>query len=326
MNIFRYLTFLFILAPLSLAVSAQTSSGYPNRPVKILVPFPPGQGADIFARMLAERLTKKWGQSVFVENKSGGGGVPGMVQGKIAPPDGYTLVVGGSQSVTVNPNLYPKLPYDPVKDFQTVTGLYIGPLVLVVHPSSGFVNLQQLVAAAKLQPSKLSYGSAGTGTSQHMTAELFKYNAKIDMTHISYRGSAPAMTDLLGGQIQIMLDGVASSLPYIRSGQIIPLAVCTPQRIPQLPDVPTVAELGYPGFSGMAWAGLFFQNGVSREIIDKVSVDVRNILNEPQVRDRIFELGFIPDPLTPEQTATFLNADIAKWGAVVRSANIKIDQ
>lgn len=316
------------LAPalLGLAANAQPASSYPSKPVRLLIPFPPGQGADIFGRMIAERLSQKWGQNVVVENKGGGAGVPGMVQGKMAPPDGYTMVLGGSQSVTVNPNLYEKLPYDPVKDFQSVTGLYVGPLILVVHPSSGFTNLQQLVAAATRQPGKLSYGSAGTGTSQHMTAELFKHTAKIDMVHVAYRGSGPAMSDLLGGQIQIMLDGVASALPHIRAGKITPLAVCTPERIPQLPDVPTIAEQGYPGFAGMAWAALFFQNGVPKEIVDKVSSDVRAVLTEPHMRERILERGGIPDPLTPEQTSAFLKADIAKWGRVVKVANIKIDQ
>jgi len=318
---------LLSIAPalVGLPAYAQTAVGYPNRPVKLLIPFPPGQGADIFGRMIAERLSQKWGQNVVVENKAGGAGVPGMVQGKTALPDGYTMVLGGSQSVTVNPNLYDKLPYDPVKDFQTVTGLYIGPLVIVVHPSSGFTTLGQLVTAATKNPGKLSYGSAGTGTSQHMTAELFKHVAKIDMVHVSYRGSGPAMSDLLAGQIQIMLDGVASALPHIKSGKILPLAVCTPQRIPQLPDVPTIAEQGYTGFSGMAWAALFFQSGVPREIVDKVSTDVQAVLREPQLRDRILERGGIPDPLTPEQASAFLKADIAQWGRVVKIANIKIE-
>jgi tripartite-type tricarboxylate transporter receptor subunit TctC len=293
--------------------------------VKLLVPYPPGQGADIFARVLAQRLTEKWGQTVYVENKGGGGGVPGMMAGKTAVPDGYTLVLGGSQSVTVNPNLYSKLPYDPVQDFQPVTGLYAAPLVIVVHPSSGIETLQQLVEAAKKNPGKLLYASAGTGTSQHLTAELFRKTANIDIVHVAYKGSGPAMIDLLGGQVKIMMDSVASSLPHIKSEKIRPLAVTTPERIPQLPDVPTVAELGFPGFSGIGWAGLFLQGEAPKEIAQKVSADIRELLEQPEIRSAILERGQVPDPSTPEKTAEFIRTDMAKWGEVAKSANIKLD-
>jgi tripartite-type tricarboxylate transporter receptor subunit TctC len=235
------------------------------------------------------------------------------------------LVIGGSQSVTVNPNLYSKLPYDPMKDFQPVTGLYAAPLVIVVHPSTGFAKLSDLVEAAKKNPGKLLYASAGTGTSQHMTAELFRKEAKIDIVHVAYKGSGPAMTDLLGGQVKIMLDSVASSLPHINAGKIRPLAVTTPQRIPQLPDVPTVAELGFPGFSGVGWAGLFLQAEAPREIAEKVSADVRALLDQPEMRKAIIERGQIPDPSTPAKTAEFIRSDMAKWGEVAKSANIKLD-
>jgi tripartite-type tricarboxylate transporter receptor subunit TctC len=308
-----------------LAGSALAQEGYPNRPVKLVVPYPPGQGADIIGRMVAERLSQKWGHRVVVENKSGGAGMPGMASVKGAPPDGYTLVVGGSQAITVNPNLYSTMPYDPMKDFIGVSGLYIAPLVLVVHPSTPFTKLSELVETSRKQPGKLLYASAGTGTSQHMTAELFRHVAKIDMEHVAYRGSGPAMTDLLGGHVKIMLDGLASALPHIKSGQIRALAVTTAERVSQLPNVPTIAEQGYPGFVGIGWAGLFMPAGASPEIVEKISRDVRAVLNEPEMQKTMVDRGVIPDPLTPQQTADFVRRDTAQWGEVARTANIKIE-
>ena len=317
------------LAVLSLAFAAapavQAQSGYPSKPVKLVVPYPAGQGADIFGRMVAERLSQKWGQQVVVDNKGGGGGVPGTVSVKMSPPDGYTLMVGGSQAITVNPNLYSKMLYDPIKDFVAISGLYVAPLVWVVHPSSGITSLAQLVEMAKKQPGKLSYASAGTGTSQHMTAELFMHTAKIQMAHIAYRGSGPAITDLLGGQIQIMMDGLASALPHITSGKLRALAVTTPQRAPQLPDVPTIAEQGFAGFGGVGWAGLFAPANTPPDIVEKISIDVRAVLNEPEMKKRIVDRGAIPDPSTPEQAADFIRTDTAKWGEVARTANIKVE-
>lgn len=310
---------------LAAAPAVQAQSVYPNKPVKLVVPYPAGQGADIFGRMVAERLSQKWGHQVVVENKGGGGGVPGTVSAKMSPADGYTLMVGGSQAITVNPNLYAKMPYEPMKDFVAISGLYVAPLVLVVHPSSGITSLAQLVEVAKKQPGKLSYASAGTGTSQHMTAELFMHTAKIEMAHVAYRGSGPAMTDLLGGQVKIMMDGLASALPHITSGKLRALAVTTPQRVPQLPDLPTIAEQGFPGFTGVGWAGLFAPASTPPEIVEKVSADVRAVLNDPEMKKRILDRGAIPDPLTPQQATDFIRADTAKWGEVARTANVKVE-
>jgi tripartite-type tricarboxylate transporter receptor subunit TctC len=306
-------------------VFGQGARGYPDRPVKMLIPFPAGQGADIIGRLVAEALSKTWGQNVVVDNRGGGGGVPGMVQGMQAPPDGYTLVLGGSQSVTVNPALYPKLPYDPLRDFQPVCGLYAGPLVWVVHPGSGITSLTQLVERARREPGKLSYASAGTGTSQHMTSELFKHLAKIDMAHVPYRGSGPAMVDLLSGQVGIMLDGLASALPHIRAGRIQALAVTTAQRAPQIPNVPTIAESGFPGFSSLAWAGLFFQRAVPRDIVDKVSTDVRAFLKDPATAEKLLDRGVIPDPLGPDEAAAFMRTDMAQWARIAAIANVKVE-
>ena len=322
----RPLTNLLAVLCLSLAFPlGAVAQGFPTKPVKMVVPYPPSQGADIFGRMVADRLAQKWGQPVLVENRAGGGGMPGILSMKSAPADGYTLVVGGSQAITVNPNIYSKMPYDPIKDLAPISGLYIAPLVLVVHPSSGFATLGALVDAAKKDPGKLNYASAGVGTSQHMTAELFRHTAKIDMQHVAYKGSGPAVTDLLGGQVLIMMDGVASALPHLKAGKIRALAVTTTQRTPQLPDVPTIAELGYPGFLGVGWAGLFMPAGGSSTILERISADVRAVLNEPDLHAKMIERGAIPDPSTPQQTANFVRVDTARWGEVARTANIRID-
>jgi tripartite-type tricarboxylate transporter receptor subunit TctC len=316
---------IIILAALLAAPTLVAAQAFPTKPVRLVIPYPPGQGADIFGRMIGDELAKKWGQAVVADNRAGGGGMPGILSMKSAPPDGYTLVVGGSQAITVNPNVYAKMPYDPQKDLQPISGLYIAPLVWVVHPASGMNTLADLVNEARRNPGKLNYASAGVATSQHMTAELFRYVAKLDMQHVAYKGSGPAMVDLLGGQVTIMMDGVASALPHINSGKLKALAVTTAERTPQLPTVPTIAESGYPGFLGVGWAGLFMPVGGPSALVEKISADVRAVLNEPDIKQRIIDRGGIPDPLTPEQTAAFVKADTARWGEVAKTASIRID-
>jgi tripartite-type tricarboxylate transporter receptor subunit TctC len=314
-----------VLGALLVAPTLAAAQAFPTKPVRLVIPYPPGQGADIFGRMIGDELSKKWGQPVVADNRAGGGGMPGILSMKSAPPDGYTLVVGGSQAITVNPNVYAKMPYDPQKDLQPISGLYIAPLVWVVHPSSGMTTLADLVNEARKNPGKLNYASAGVATSQHMTAELFRYVAKLDMQHVAYKGSGPAMVDLLGGQVTIMMDGVASALPHVNGGKLRALAVTTAQRTPQLPNVPTIAESGYPGFLGVGWAGLFMPVGAPGALVEKISADVRAVLNDPEISKRIIDRGGIPDPLTPEQTAAFIKADTVRWGEVAKTANIRID-
>jgi len=315
---------ILLLAVLALPFQA-LAQAYPAKPVRVIVPFPPGQAADIFGRMVADRLSQVWGQPVFVENRAGGGGIPGIMAGKQAAPDGYTLLVGTSGTLGVNPNIYAKIPYDPVADFLPASNIFIVPLVLVAHPGFKPATIQELVAAAKAQPGTINYASAGPGTAQHMTGELFKFKAGIDLVHIPYKGSGPAMTDLLGGQIPLMVDSLSSALPHIKSGKIRAIAVTTAQRTPQLPEVPTVAESGYPGFEGVGWSGFVLPAGTPRAIVDKVSADTQAVLREPQMRERIIERGGIPDPMTPQAYADFIKAEVAKWGEVARIAKVRLD-
>lgn len=300
-----------------------TQAQYPNKPVRIIVPFPPGQATDIVARLLAEELSKTWKHNVVVENRGGGGSIPGMIAGRDAPADGYTMTFGTSGSIGVNPSLYANLPYDPPKDFAMVNGVFLVPLMIVAHSSAPFNSLKDLVDAAKKEPGKLNWGYAGTGTSQHLTGEYFKHRAGVDIVAVLYKGSGPAITDLLGAQIPLLVDSLASAMPHIKSGKIKPLAMTSAQRVPQLPDVPTVAELGYPGFDGVGWGGLVVPKATPGAVVDKISADVRKVLNDPVMQKRIIDRGAVPDPRGPKEWTDFVNAEIVKWGDIVRRANLK---
>ena len=303
---------------------AQAAGGYPNRAVKIIVPFPPGQAADIFARLLAERLTDLWKQPVIVENRAGGGGVPGIMAGKTAAPDGYTLTMGTSGTLGVNPGIYSALPYKPLEDFAPISNVFIAPLVAVAHPDAPFKTLAELIAAAKKEPGKINFASAGPGTAQHLSAELFKSQAGIELVHVPYKGSGPAMTDLLGGQVMLMFDSVTAALGNIKGGKLRALAVTTAQRVPQLPEVPPIADT-LPGFDAAGWSGVLAPIATPREIVEKISADTQRLLREPALRDKIIERGSIPDPGTPQAYSNFIKAEMEKWARVAKAANVKLD-
>ena len=321
----RRIATLLLAAALSAFGAFAQAQGYPTRTVRIIVPFPPGQATDIVARLLAERLTALWNQQVIVENRAGGGSVPGMLAGRDAPADGYTITFGTSGPLGVNPGIYSKLAYDPLKDFAMVGGVFTVPLMWVAHPSFPYNTMAELVAAAKKAPGKLNWAFAGTGTSQHLTGELFKFRAGVEMEGVPYKGSGPAMTDLLGGQVTLMVDSLASALPHIRSGKIKALAMTSAERVPQLPDVPTVAESGYPGFEGVGWGGLVVPAATPKEIVEKIGGDVRRILMDPAMQARIVERGAIPGPSGPAEFTEFVKAEIAKWGDVAKKAQIRLD-
>jgi tripartite-type tricarboxylate transporter receptor subunit TctC len=321
----RKFAFLALAALLSLVLPAQAQKTYPAKTVRMIVPFPPGQATDIIARLLADSLTRMWDQQVIVDNRGGGGGVPGMLAGRDAPADGYTLTFGTSGTIGVNPSLYSNLPYAPLKDFVMVNGAFTVPLMIVAHPSAPFASLRDLVAAAKKDPGKLNWGYPGSGTSQHLTGELFKYRAAVDIAGVPYKGSGPMLTDLLGAQITLAVDSLASALPQIKAGKIRAIAMTSAQRVPQLPDVPTVAELGYPGFEGVGWAGMVAPRGTPGEIVERVGADVRKALADPAMRERIIERGAIPDPRGPKEFGDFVAAEIVKWGEIVKRANLKAD-
>ncbi len=308
-----------VMSCVALNVSAQ--GAYPNKPVRMIVPFPAGQATDIVARMLAEGLSRTWGQQVVVENKLG---VPGMMTGKDAAPDGYTLTFGSSGTLAVNPAVYSKLSYDTNRDFVMINGAGIIPMIIVASAATPFNSLKDLVEAAKKEPGKYNIGYGGVNNTQHLTGELFKSYAKVDLVGVTYKGSAAAVTDLLGGQVTLLVDSLAATMPHIKSGKIRPLAISTLQRVPQMPDLPTVAET-FPGFEGVGWAGLIAPKGTPQAIVDKISEDSRRILNDPKIRDLIIDRGMVPDVRGPKEWGDFVNAEVSKWADAARKANLKAD-
>jgi tripartite-type tricarboxylate transporter receptor subunit TctC len=311
------------LATPLIATRAFAQTAWPTRPVRFIVPFPPGQAADIFARLMAERLTDVWKQQVVVENKAGGSGIPATETGKAAAPDGYTVMVVSSGTFGVNPSLYPNLPYRPLVDFRPISNIFLVPLVIVAHPDFPAKTLGELIALARREPGKLSYASAGPGTSQHLSMELFKLRAKLDIVHIPYKGSGPAMADLLGGHVKLMMDSTASSLNAIRDGRIKALAVTTGRRAPApLDTIPTIAET-IPGFDAAGWSGLAAPVHTPAAIVEKISADVQALLRDPAVIRQIEERAGIPAPGTPADFSAFIAREIETWGEVVKATGTK---
>jgi tripartite-type tricarboxylate transporter receptor subunit TctC len=307
----------------ALAAPALAQPPWPNKPVRFIVPFPPGQAADIFARLMAEKLTEVWKQQVVVDNKAGGSGIPATEYGKAATPDGHTLMVVSSGTFGVNPSLYPDLPYRPLVDFLPISNIFLVPLVIVAHPSFPANTLDELIELARKEPGQLSYASAGPGTSQHLSMELFKLRAKLDIVHIPYKGSGPAMADLLGGHVKLMMDSTAAALSPINDKRIKALAVTTARRAsPPLDNIPAIAET-LPGFDAAGWSGLAAPARTPLEIVAKVNKDVNALLQDPAVVREIERRAAMPAPGTPFQFAEFIKKEIDTWGEVVRATGTK---
>jgi tripartite-type tricarboxylate transporter receptor subunit TctC len=275
---------------------AAAQGGYPSRPVRMIVPFPPGQAADIFGRLMAEELSKRWPQRVVVENRAGGAGAVGMEAVARAAPDGYTLGIGTSGTLGVNPSVMTRLPYDAERDFAAVTNIFTLPLVFVAHPSFEAADMAGLVAIARRAPNAVQYASAGPGTAQHMTAEMLAHRLGLTMQHVPYRGSGPAMADLIAGNVKVMVDSLASALPHLGAGRIRPLGVTGRTRAPQLPEVPTVAETVSPGFEALGWSGIVAPAGTAEELIRRTNADAVAILRDPAIAARMVEMGGFPRP------------------------------
>ena len=307
-----------LLATTGSAAHAQDT--FPNKPVRMFVPFPAGQATDIIARLIADSLGKIWNQQVVVENRPG---VPGMMAGRDAAADGYTITFGTSGTLAVNPAVYSKLPYEAARDYAFVSGGALVPMSIVANPALPHNTLKELIDAAKKEPGKFNIGYGGVNNTQHLTGEYFKSRVGVNMVGITYKGSAAAVTDLLGGQIPLLVDSLATTLPHIKSGKIKPLAVTSLQRMPQLPELPTVAESGYPGFEGVGWAGLVVPKATPQAIVEKIGADVRRVLNDAAMRERLIDRGMVADPRGPKEWGEFVNAEVAKWAAVAKQANVK---
>jgi len=300
------------------------AQNYPSGSVKIVVPFPPGGTTDILARVLANELTKKWSQTVVVENKPGASGTIFSEQLAHMPADGYTLMVTATHHV-INPSLYKNLKYNTRTDFTPISLVAGVPNVLVVNPAFPAKNVQELIAYAKANPGKVMFGSAGTGGANHLSGELFKAMAKIDMVHVPYKGAAPALNDLLGNQISVMFDSIPGVLSHIKAGKLRALGVTSLTRSTALPNVPTISESGLKGFEALAWFGMYAPPQMSLELLNKISGDVLAVLQSPQVKNQFSEQGADAGNMTQAEYAKYVDAEITKWAKVISDANIKAE-
>ena len=321
------LTLPFFLVPaLMLGCVSASAQSYPAKPIRFVVPYPPGGSVDIAARALGQKLTEAWGQPVVVDNRAGAGGNIGADLVAKSPADGYTLLMGAVATHAINPTLYGKLPYDPVKDFTPVALVVQVPNILVLNPSVPAKSVKELIELARAKPGALNFGSGSTGSTGHLAGELFNTMAGVKMVHIPYKGAAPAMADLLSGQVQLMFDNLANALPNVKAGRLRALAVTTLARSPAVPDLPTVAESGLPGFDLTTWFGVMVPAGTPPDIVAKLNAEIVRALNSNDMRERLEKMGAEPPTNnTPEHFAAFIRTEAAKYAKVVRDSGAKVE-
>ena len=313
-----------LLALALLVMAAGANAQYPAKPIRMIVTYPPGGGADTMARIIAPKLSERLGQQVVVENKAGASGQIGADLVAKSPADGYTILLDAT-AYSVNPSLYPKLPYDPIKDFAPITILVRVPNILVVTPGFAPKSVQELIALAKSKPGQLSYASSGNGSAQHLAAELFKVGAGVDIVHIPYKGGGPALADVMGGQVPMFFGNMSSALPHVKSGRVRALAVTGGKRSANVPDLPTIAESGVPGYEVYEWNGVFAPAGTPAAIVNRLQAEIARIMHLPEVSEKLAALGAEAVANTPQEAAAFVKAEIAKWTMVVKQANIKAE-
>ena len=310
-------------AALALATTLAQAEPYPSRPIKLIVPFAPGGSADLVGRLLAQQLSESLGQPVVVENKGGASGMLGNEYVAKSAPDGYTLTVGTLGPFAVNQTLYEKVPYDNIRDFAPITLTGISSHILVAHPSVPVHNVNELIALAKEKPGQLTFASSGTGNATHLTFEVFKARAGIDIVHVPYKGGGPAMADLVGGQVLFSFASMASAVPFVRSGRLRAIAVSGGERSALFPDVPTVAESGLLGFASEDWQGILAPAKTPAEVVQKLNGEIGRILLLPEVKAKLQGAGFEPKPSTPEWFAQFIQAETLKWAKLLKGIGIK---
>jgi tripartite-type tricarboxylate transporter receptor subunit TctC len=326
MKAFKLIMRQLVLA-LSIAIgipAAVMAQAYPNKPLRIVVGYTPGGTTDIIARVIAARLTVTLGQPVIVENRPGAGGNLGADSVAKAAPDGYTLQLGTAGNMTVNPSIYPNMGFDTVRDFQPISLVATLPNLMVVNPKLPAKTVQEFVAWAKSRPGKVFFASSGNGNTPHMTAELFNMAAGLSMVHVPYRGSGPALTDLIGGEgVQVMFDNMPSAIGHARSGALRAIAVTSPKRVQGEPNIPTVSESGYPDFQVVTWFGLFAPAGTPGPVVDRLHREVTEAIRTPAIRKRLIELGAEPVSNSPSEFSALVKSDIVRWAKVVKAANIQ---
>ena len=318
----RRLLFVFLLG---IVLPAQSQSEYPSKPIRLIVQFTPGTSTDIIGRLVAQKLTEAWGQPVIVDNRPGAGAVIGTEAAAKSAPDGYTLVMAVSSAFGINPGLFPNLPYDVMRDFSLISNIVMTPQTLVVPGNSDVKSVKELVALAKAKPGVLNYGSLGSGSTSHLTMELFRSTAGIQLTHVPYKGSPPAYTDLFSGNLQLMFDAIPAVLPHAKSGKLRALAVGSSTRSSFLPDVPTVAESGYPGFEAVGWIGIAAPAKTPEAILDRINAEIARMLATADVKERLASLGVTPAADSRAHFTGFVRSEIAKWGKLIRDAGVKAD-
>ena len=308
-----------------LANAAAQSQAYPSKPVRLIVPFAPGGTTDVLARLVAQKLTDSLGQQFIIENKPGAGGNIGTELAVKSPADGYTLVMSFDGTMAINPNTYAKMPFDPQKDLVAVANVAQVPLLIVVHPGVAAKSIAEFVALAKASPGRINYSSAGHGSTGHLTGELFRLRAGIEIVHVSYKGGGQAVQDLLGGQIQMLVTALPTVEGHLKGGKLRALAFASSKRVPGAPEVPTFAESGHPGMEVSSWYGILAPAGTPQEIVRRLNAEINRVLLAPEVRERLTALGTEPTGGSPEQFAQVIRVDTARWAKVVSDAGIRIE-
>ena len=312
-------------ALVALSAGQTLAQPYPSRPIRIVVPFPPGGAVDFYARVVQAPLTDALGQAVIIDNKAGASGMIGAEQVAKAAPDGYTLLLGNIASLAINVGIYPKMPYDPAKDFTPIIRTVDVNYVLVVHPSLPVKTVAELIAYAKANPGRISYGSAGSGSLPHLSMELFKAQTGADFVHVPYKGGGPMVTDLLGGSIQVVIADQANLMPHVVAGKLRALAVASPKRSPNVPDIPTIAESGVTGFEATAWQGLMGPPGLPADVVKRLNDAFNTVMAQPAVREKLVAGGLDPIGGTPDDFARFIRAEIAKWSKIAKDVGAKAE-
>jgi tripartite-type tricarboxylate transporter receptor subunit TctC len=321
-SILRVIPLLALLAPNAAAAAAPS---YPSKPIRLIVPFPPGGGTDIVARLIQERFSQAIGQQVIIDNRPGASGILGSELTAKAAPDGYVLGMGTSNTLAANPNMFPKLSYDPRQDFALVTQIATQPNLLAVHPSLPVRDLKSLLALARQRPGQLNYASSGNGSSHHMSGELLKLMGQVNLVHVPYKGTGTAIVDTMGGHVELVFSGTAALMSHVKAGKLRPIGVTSAKRVASLPDIPTIAEGGLPGYEITAWHGMMAPAGTPAAIVNRLSEAVSGVLAQEEIRSRFAVLGAEPVGSTPEAFTRFLQADIERLGKLIRAANIKAD-
>lgn len=324
MNALRKLS-IAVLGAAFLCPAAVLAQAYPSKPIRIIVPFPAGGGVDYIGRLVGKGMSERLGQQVVIDNRPGANAILGLEVLKTAPPDGYTIAAASAGPLAVNPFIYAKLPHDTLRDFTQIASMCNFPLLLVVHPSLPVKSVKELITLARSRPGEISYASPGAGNSSHLAGELFNSMAKVKILHVPYKGMAPAVVSTVSGEAPILYASIPPILPHVRSNRVRVLGVGNAKRIPTLPDVPTISEAGLPGYEAYAWGGMIGPANMPRDIVMKLNAAIVDTLKQKDVIDKMLADGTVPTPSSPEEFTAYMKAELKKWGAVVKMANIKLD-